>query len=98
MVDQIITRPAPLTDAGLGCQDTILCTRPAPYAFDDGRLVGPSRLIYCSAAVTILQSCYVSLGYSDALDTFILQHASGYTARSRMQDGVIVSRTIYLKK
>jgi hypothetical protein len=34
---------------------------------------------------------------SDALDTFILLHASGYMAQSRMQDGVIFSRTVSLK-
>jgi hypothetical protein len=34
---------------------------------------------------------------SDALDTFILQHASGYTAQGRMNEGVTLSRTIPLR-
>jgi hypothetical protein len=33
---------------------------------------------------------------SDALDTFILQHASGYMAQSRMHDGITLSMTIRL--
>jgi hypothetical protein len=34
---------------------------------------------------------------SDALNTFILQHASGYKAQSRIQDGMTLSRTVRLK-
>jgi hypothetical protein len=33
---------------------------------------------------------------SDALDTFILEHASGYMPQSRMAEGVTLSRTIRL--
>jgi hypothetical protein len=34
---------------------------------------------------------------SDPLNTFILQHASGYKAQSRIQDGMTLSRTVRLK-